>query len=200
MGRESAEKRILTSTQLRREIHGRNLERGAEAEREVSWSSSQSVIFLGDEEKHGNFLPAAYARILANPEWKRRLKKSYTASRFVPRAGDRRRYELECASSSDALLMNLFSASSAIFGLFIGFFTVGILYIAILPLETILEAVHAQFLDSIVFYPLPLVLLFYLFKLRFRTIKAPLCSREAKQHFRNFLSLHRTYWSLLSGE
>ena len=108
MGRESAEKRILSSTQLRREIHGRNLERGGEGEREVSWGSSQSVIFVGGEETHGNFLPAAYARILADPEWARRLTKSYTATRFVPRARDRKRYELECASSSDALLMNVF--------------------------------------------------------------------------------------------
>ncbi|HEX4310181.1 MAG TPA: hypothetical protein VHZ25_09140 [Acidobacteriaceae bacterium] len=108
MGRNSAEKRVLSSTQLRREIHWRNLERGNDAEREVSYGASQSVIFQGDEETHGNFLPAAYARILANPEWARRLTKSYTASRFVPRAGDRKRCELECASSSDALLMNIF--------------------------------------------------------------------------------------------
>jgi hypothetical protein len=108
MGRNAAEKRVLSSTQLRREIHWRNLERGAEEEREISYGASQSVIFLGDEESHGNFLPAAYARILANPEWARRLRKSYTASRFVPRARDRKRYELECASSSDALLMNVF--------------------------------------------------------------------------------------------
>ncbi|HEY1809646.1 MAG TPA: hypothetical protein VGG42_13860, partial [Acidobacteriaceae bacterium] len=38
----------------------------------------------------------------------KRLGKSYTASRFVPRANDRRRFELDCATSSDALLMNIF--------------------------------------------------------------------------------------------
>jgi len=98
---------ILSSAQLRREIGARNVARG-EGEFEVSYGGSQSVIYQETEGGHGNFLAASYVRILANPEWKRRLKKSYTASRFVPRAGDRRRYELECASSSDALLMNLF--------------------------------------------------------------------------------------------
>lgn len=109
MGRIAAERRALSSTQLRREISARNLERGEEGEREISYGSSQSVIFCeGDGGGHGNFLAASYARILANPQWKQRLTKSYTASRFVPRAGDRKRYELECASSSDALLMNVF--------------------------------------------------------------------------------------------
>ncbi len=71
-------------------------------------SASQSVIFRESQDGHGNFLASSYARILANPAWKQRLTKSYTASRFVPRTGDRKRYELECASSSDALLMNVF--------------------------------------------------------------------------------------------
>jgi hypothetical protein len=106
MGRERAEQ-ILSSTQLRREISARNLARG-EGEYEVSYGGSQSVIYREADGGHGNFLAASWARILANPEWKRRLTKSYSASRYVPRAGDRKRYELECASSSDALLMNLF--------------------------------------------------------------------------------------------
>jgi hypothetical protein len=108
MAGEAAKGQALSSTQLRREIHLRNLARGEGAECDVSYGASQSVIFRADEEAHGNFLPASYARILANPLWKQRLTKSYTASRFVPRAGDRKRYELECASSSDALLMNVF--------------------------------------------------------------------------------------------
>jgi hypothetical protein len=99
---------VLSSTQLRREISARNLGRGAECEREVSYGTSQSVIFREAEGGHGNFLAASYGRIVANPGWKQRLTKSYTASRYVPRAGDRKRYELECASSSDALLMNVF--------------------------------------------------------------------------------------------
>lgn len=99
-------KHILNSSQLRREVHARGAAQGSEAD--VSWGSSRSVIFCEVDGGHGNFLPASYARILANPDWKARLNKSYTASRYVPRAADRKRYELECASSSDALLMNVF--------------------------------------------------------------------------------------------
>lgn len=106
MARVAAERRTLSSAQLRREISARNIVRGDECE--VSYGASQSVIFREADGAHGNFLPASYARIAANPLWKRRLTKSYTASRYVPRAGDRKRYELECASSSDALLMNVF--------------------------------------------------------------------------------------------
>lgn len=98
----------LTPSQLRREISGRNLARGSEQDREVSWGASASVIWQHSGEGHGNFLQASWARIVANPAWKQRLEKAYTASRFVPRAGDRRRSELECANSSDALLMNIF--------------------------------------------------------------------------------------------
>jgi hypothetical protein len=50
----------------------------------------------------------SYRRILAQPEWRTRLAKVYTGSRFLPRRGDRQRGELECANSSDALLMNIF--------------------------------------------------------------------------------------------
>jgi hypothetical protein len=108
MSRDSSERRVLSSTALRREISARNLVRGEDLEREVSYGASQSVIFREEEGGHGNFLASSYARIMANPAWKQRLMKSYTASRFVPRAADRKRYELECASSSDALLMNVF--------------------------------------------------------------------------------------------
>ena len=46
--------------------------------------------------------------ICANPEWQKRLKKHYSGSRWVPWAGERKRCELDCANSSDALLMNIF--------------------------------------------------------------------------------------------
>ena len=68
-----------------------------------------SVIYAEDETgQHGNFLPAAYKRILQQQAWKARLAKVYTGSRFLPRKADRTRGELECANSSDALLMNIF--------------------------------------------------------------------------------------------
>lgn len=98
----------LSASQLRREISARNLTRGREQEREVSYGGSASVIWQESGDGHGNFLRASWERILANPAWKQRLAKSYTASRFVPRAADRRRFELDCANSSDALLMNVF--------------------------------------------------------------------------------------------
>ena len=98
----------LSAGQLRQEISARNVERGRGFDHELSASAAPSVIYGEADGAHGNFLPASYARIIANPAWRQRLKKAYTASRFVPRAADRRRYELECANSSDALLMNVF--------------------------------------------------------------------------------------------
>jgi len=99
---------VLSSAQLRREINARNVSCSAESAYELGYGASASVIFREEEGRHGNFLAASYKRILANPQWSRRLKKSYTANRYVPRAGDRQRFELECANSSDALLMNIF--------------------------------------------------------------------------------------------
>src|SRR5581483_11208555 len=81
---------------------------GERFEHELSYGSSASVIYQECEGAHGNFLPPSWARIAANPLWQKRLEKAYTASRYVPRAGDRRRFELDCANSSDALLMNIF--------------------------------------------------------------------------------------------
>lgn len=84
--------------------------RGAAAdEQEISYGRSGSVLYKAEAEgRHGNFLAASYRRITADPEWARRLEKAYTGDQWMPRAGDRRRGELECASSSDALLMNVF--------------------------------------------------------------------------------------------
>jgi len=94
--------------QLRQEISARNQARARSLNHEVSWGPSASVIFSWTGGVHGNFLPASWARISSRPLWRRRLARSYTANRFVPRAQDRRRLELDCAISSDALLMNIF--------------------------------------------------------------------------------------------
>lgn len=94
---------------LRREVNARNAARGAAFEHELTVGTVPSVIYCEDDAgAHGNFLAASYRRICADEAWRKRLGKSYTASARVPRAGDRWRGELECASSSDALLMNLF--------------------------------------------------------------------------------------------
>ncbi len=76
---------------------------------EVTFGRVPSVIYADDDQgSHGNFVPASYRRILANPAWATRLAKTYTGGAQLPRARDRRRSELECAASSDALLMNIF--------------------------------------------------------------------------------------------
>jgi hypothetical protein len=98
----------LSSSALRREISVRNLVRARGHEHELTYGEVTSVIYCDQEGAHGNFYPASYRAICARPEWARRLEKSYTASSRVPRSGDRQRYELDCANSSDALLMNVF--------------------------------------------------------------------------------------------
>lgn len=75
----------------------------------MTYGSVTSVVYAEQSKgTHGNFLPATYRRVVADPAWRSRLEKVYTASERVPRSGDRRRFELECCSSSDALLMNIF--------------------------------------------------------------------------------------------
>jgi hypothetical protein len=94
---------------LRRELSHRNALRAANLGAEMTYGSIPSVIYCEDEAgTHGNFLPASYQRILKQADWRSRLTKVYTGSRFVPRSADRTRRELECANSSDALLMNIF--------------------------------------------------------------------------------------------
>ena len=68
-----------------------------------------SLLFGCDEHDiHGNFHPASYAAILANPDWARRLTKVHTAHRRHRARADWHWKELDCANSSDALLMNIF--------------------------------------------------------------------------------------------
>lgn len=101
--------KAVSSSALRHELSHRNAARAADFLAEMSYSPVPSVIYAEDETgQHGNFLPAAYKRILQQPAWKARLAKAYTGSRFLPRRADRTRGELECANSSDALLMNIF--------------------------------------------------------------------------------------------
>lgn len=98
----------LSSAALRRELSARNLTRAVNHEHELTYGDVASVIYCEDEGAHGNFYAPSYRAICARPEWARRLMKSYTASARVPRSRDRHRYELDCANSSDALLMNVF--------------------------------------------------------------------------------------------
>jgi hypothetical protein len=76
---------------------------------ELTAGEMPSVIFgCNESRQHGNFYPSSWRNICANPEWARRLAKVHTASRSArPRPAWRWR-ELDCANSSDALLMNIF--------------------------------------------------------------------------------------------
>ncbi len=71
-----------------------------------------SIIFGRDERgRHGNFHPDAYRGICANAAWAQRLKKVHTASRRMRLRCNWQWKELDCCSSSDALLMNIFVAA-----------------------------------------------------------------------------------------
>lgn len=98
----------MSARTLRAEVGARNVERAASMEHETTFGRVPSVVYAGDGETHGNFVPASFRRILANPSWAARLEKTYTGSAQLPRSKDRWRGELECAVSSDALLMNVF--------------------------------------------------------------------------------------------
>jgi hypothetical protein len=96
---------------LRHELSARNQQIAAlnGSLHELTAGEMPSVIFGRNESRqHGNFYPASNRNICANPGWARRLAKVHTGSRKAqPRAGWRW-MELDCANSSDALLMNIF--------------------------------------------------------------------------------------------
>jgi hypothetical protein len=96
---------------LRRElsVRGQHIAVMNRSVHETTTADVPSVIFgCNESRQHGNFYPASYRNICAHPEWARRLAKVHTGSRRAsPRAGWRWR-ELDCANSSDALLMNIF--------------------------------------------------------------------------------------------
>jgi hypothetical protein len=103
--------RTLTVGQLRRELNARaeSYARRHGLLHEFSTGTQPTVIFGRDElGRHGNFHPASYAQICANPDWARRLEKPHTASRRSIARKDWRWMELDSACSSDALLINIF--------------------------------------------------------------------------------------------
>jgi hypothetical protein len=96
---------------LRRDINARaqHLATTSRLLHEQTTGQSPSIIFgRDDQSRHGNFHPASYAAICANPDWARRLTKVHTAHRRVRARADWHWMELDCANSSDALLMNIF--------------------------------------------------------------------------------------------
>ena len=99
---------VYSASQLRREISFLNQQRARIHAHERSFGNTPSFIFQQSESGHGNFHPGSYRAIQANPKWAKRLAKAYTAGKWIPRRHDRSRCELDCANSSDALLMNIF--------------------------------------------------------------------------------------------
>jgi hypothetical protein len=83
-----------------------------ESPHELTTGEIPSVIFGRSENRqHGNFHWTSYRNICANPEWASRLTKVHTGYRkALPRASWHWK-ELDCANSSDALLMNIFCYS-----------------------------------------------------------------------------------------
>lgn len=75
------------------------------------------IVFGRDERgRHGNFHPDAYEMICANPAWAKRLDKVHTASRRMRIRSNWQWKELDCSSSFDALLMNIFCPSQGVRG------------------------------------------------------------------------------------
>jgi hypothetical protein len=67
------------------------------------------VLFGQDDNgRHGNFHPLAYQMIASHPQWKKRLGKAHTAFKRSRARANWHWKELDCAHSSDALLMNIF--------------------------------------------------------------------------------------------
>lgn len=99
----------MTARQLRQELSARNLIWAEHLVHETTYSRSPSVIHSCQSDgTHGNFIAASWRRIQARSTWRRRLTKAYTAGRQLPYSHARERGELEAATSSDALLMNIF--------------------------------------------------------------------------------------------
>src|SRR5580704_11009723 len=107
---------------LRRALSARSLTRIIESRLPHELTRGSSVIYAPDASTHGNFIDASYRRILANPAWAARLAKPHTARRqarvhprlWGPNEEIRPWCELDSATSSDALLMNIFCYPNAL--------------------------------------------------------------------------------------
>ena len=101
-----------SATPLRQHLSARALARIIESRVPHELTRGSSVIFAPEAATHGNFIDASYRRVLANPLWAARLAKPHTAKRQARRTGPdeeiRPWCELDSATSSDALLMNIF--------------------------------------------------------------------------------------------
>jgi len=102
---------------LRRELSVRALQYAQQRRlpHSLSYGEAPAVCFPTVRDDHGNFFPASYRAILADPAWKRRLKKVHTQGRRNLPSSDHGGWrELDSCNSSDALLMNIFCHPTAI--------------------------------------------------------------------------------------
>ncbi len=101
------------ATQLRAELALRNRSYARGRAHVESYGSAPVIVYEPEDGRHGNFFDAAYAAIVAHPEWIRRFSKVHAqAARSLPKPQlepGRRWRELDSCMSSDALLMNIFS-------------------------------------------------------------------------------------------
>ena len=97
---------------LRERVIAANLARAGGHAHELTRGSVPSVIYAPQGGGHGNFMEASYKRILARPAWAARLTKAHSSKRHAKPMGvdevTRAWGELDAATSSDALLMNIF--------------------------------------------------------------------------------------------
>jgi hypothetical protein len=102
----------LFATQLRHELAARNRSYARGRAHAQSYGSAPVIVYEPDGARHGNFFDAAYASILARPDWMLRFDKVHAqAARSLPKPqldSARRWRELDSSMSSDALLMNIF--------------------------------------------------------------------------------------------
>jgi hypothetical protein len=112
MGEDSSDLEVGSrAISLRAELSLRSLRFAAARglHHENTDGNTPAIIFSRDDGgKHGNFHPLSYRAICQNPQWMRRLGKVHTASKRMRARADWQWKELDCANSSDALLMNIF--------------------------------------------------------------------------------------------
>lgn len=100
-----------TSAMLRRELslRARELARTQNLIHDLSPNDDPILLFgRNPSGAHGNFHPASWTAICASPDWARRLTKPHTAYRRSRALANWPWMELDSATSSDALLMNIF--------------------------------------------------------------------------------------------
>lgn len=99
------------ASQLRLELGLRNRIYARSHAHIESYGPQPVIVYAPVEDRHGNFYPAAYKAITAQPEWMRRFSKIHSQGRSLPKSQHdpaRKWRELDSSMSSDALLMNLF--------------------------------------------------------------------------------------------